>query len=179
MNRIGFIGGSDCVKIMRGDWYDLWEIKTQRKEPDDLSYNHQVQVGIRTENYNLEVFAKEYEVELENFQKEFVMNWNGVPLKGTIDASVKDQTAIVEAKHTNSFTKIDAQVDRYYPQLQFYMWLSNTTLCYFPNFFGNGKPWKCVAIPKDGEFIDRLKEKLVVFWQYVLRDDEPPKGEEL
>ena len=27
MKRTGFIGGSDCVKIMNGQWYELWEIK--------------------------------------------------------------------------------------------------------------------------------------------------------
>tara|TARA_R100000742_G_C4204314_1_gene32510 strand:- start:17 stop:553 length:537 start_codon:yes stop_codon:yes gene_type:complete len=178
MDRTGFIGGSDCSKIMQGDWYDLWMVKTGRKKSDDLSMNWQVQVGIATEDLNLHIFSHEYEVQLENYQKKFEMNWNGVPLRGTIDASVKGSDAIVEAKHTNSFSKMDAQVDRYYPQLQFYMWVANASLCYFPNLFGNGKPWKCVAINKDGEFIERLKEKLVVFWQYVLRDDEPPKGEE-
>mgnify|MGYP001181742788 FL=1 len=178
MNRTGFIGGSDCTKIMGDDWYDLWQIKTKRKEPEDLSNNHQVQIGILTEAYNLQVFAKEYECGLENFQKEFALNYNGVPLKGTIDASVVGQSAIVEAKHTNSFAKIDAQVNRYYAQLQFYMWLSNTSLCYFPNFFGNGKPWKCIAVPKDGAFLDRLKEKVFKFWQYVIEDKEPEiKGE--
>ena len=94
MNRIGFIGGSDCTKIMQGDWHDLWQIKTKRKEPDDLSENHQVQIGILTEAYNLEVFAKEYEVELENFQKEYTLNYNGVPLKGTIDESVVNLSLI-------------------------------------------------------------------------------------
>ena len=37
MNRIGFIGGSDMRRIMEGDWISLWEEKTGRKKPDDLS----------------------------------------------------------------------------------------------------------------------------------------------
>ena len=28
MERKGFIGGSDAVTIMSGQWYDLWEVKT-------------------------------------------------------------------------------------------------------------------------------------------------------
>ena len=32
MNRVGFIGGSDCVKIMQGDWLELWKIKTGREQ---------------------------------------------------------------------------------------------------------------------------------------------------
>ena len=45
MERKGFIGGSDCVKIMNGDWLELWQIKTGRVESDDLSRNIAVQLG--------------------------------------------------------------------------------------------------------------------------------------
>ena len=34
-DRTGFIGGTDAVKIMNGKWFDLWQIKTGRKEPED------------------------------------------------------------------------------------------------------------------------------------------------
>lgn len=33
MERKGFIGGSDCTKIMEGQWLDLWNVKTNRTEP--------------------------------------------------------------------------------------------------------------------------------------------------
>ena len=176
MNRKGFIGGSDCAKIMSGNWHDLWLVKTGQKEPDDLSFNHPVQIGILTEPYNLFVFQQEYDVELENYQKEYTMNWNGVPLKGTIDASVVGMQAIVEAKHTSSFNKLNIQIDRYTPQIQFYLWLSNTSLCYFPNFFGNGNSWRCGVIEKDGEYIDRLKNILPRFWSHVINNVEPKEG---
>ena len=29
MERKGFIGGSDCVKIINGNWLELWQIKTK------------------------------------------------------------------------------------------------------------------------------------------------------
>ena len=45
MERKGFIGGSDCVKITNGDWLELWQIKTGRVESDDLSRNIAVQLG--------------------------------------------------------------------------------------------------------------------------------------
>ena len=59
MDRRGFIGGSDCVKIMQGDWQELWEIKTNRRKPDDLSDNLAVQLGTFTERFNLEWFEKQ------------------------------------------------------------------------------------------------------------------------
>jgi len=45
MERKGFIGGSDCVKIMQGEWLKLWQIKTGRVESDDLSDNIAVQLA--------------------------------------------------------------------------------------------------------------------------------------
>ena len=59
MKRTGFIGGSDAVKIMNGDWFELWEVKTGLKEPEDLSSKLAVQLGIHTEDFNLSWFEKE------------------------------------------------------------------------------------------------------------------------
>ena len=47
--RFGFIGGSDVSRIMSGDWHSLWEEKTRRAEPEDLSDNLAVQIGTLTE----------------------------------------------------------------------------------------------------------------------------------
>ena len=56
MNRIGFIGGSDMRRIMEGDWISLWEEKTGRKKPDDLSDVLPVQLGTFTEQFNINWF---------------------------------------------------------------------------------------------------------------------------
>ena len=37
MERKGFIGGSDCNRIMSGDWLKLWSEKKGYTEPSDLS----------------------------------------------------------------------------------------------------------------------------------------------
>ena len=34
MERKGFLGGSDAVRIMNGDWHQLWLEKTGRVEPE-------------------------------------------------------------------------------------------------------------------------------------------------
>ena len=53
MERTGFIGGSDMMTIMNGDWEYLWQIKTGRAVPDDLSNVFPVQLGIATEEFNM------------------------------------------------------------------------------------------------------------------------------
>ena len=71
MNRQGFIGGSDCVQIMQGNWLQLWQIKTGLIESEDLSNNLAVQLGVHTENFNLQWFEKQLNVSLSNYQSEF------------------------------------------------------------------------------------------------------------
>ena len=88
MERKGFIGGSDCVKIMQGNWLELWQVKTGRVEPEDLSRNIAVQMGVYTEDFNLGWFANEYDCTLTGFQKSFEETIGSVPVKGTVDAMV-------------------------------------------------------------------------------------------
>ena len=115
MERKGFIGGSDCVKIMNGEWQELWAIKTGRMEPEDLSDNIAVQLGSVTEDFNLGWFEKRYKCVLSDHQREYEMMLGSVPAKGTIDAKWNDD--IVEAKHTNAFNNMEDIVKRYLPQI--------------------------------------------------------------
>ena len=96
----------------------LWLEKTGQQEPADLSDNLAVQIGIRTEQLNYQWFEKQYKSEnlnvhrvLEPWNKETgtcsltqELEWNGVPLKGTIDGWVCKNAAynqqIIECKHT-------------------------------------------------------------------------------
>jgi len=172
MNRQGFIGGSDATAIMRGEWYDLWCIKTGRTQPEDLSRNLAVQMGIHTEDFNLKWFEQERNVVLRNHQFEIQRNTDsGIPIKGTLDAMVDD--AVVEAKHTNAFNDMDGVIERYMPQLQLYMWLANATQgAYLSVIFGNSK-WESVHVQKDTNYIINLLAVIGDFWRHVVEDREP------
>ena len=84
MNRKGFIGGSDAVKIMRGEWLELWKIKTGRIEPDNLDHVLPVQIGILTEDLNLSWFEREEDNFITHKQLKIKKDLDGVPIKGTI-----------------------------------------------------------------------------------------------
>ena len=172
MNRQGFIGGSDAVAIMQGDWYDLWCIKTGRNLPEDLSKNLAVQMGIHTEDFNLKWFEQERNVVLHNHQFELQRNTDmGVPIKGTLDAMLDD--AVVEAKHTNAFNDMDGVIERYMPQIQLYMWLANATQgAYLSVIFGNNK-WESVHVRRDNDYIINLLAVISDFWKHVEEDREP------
>jgi len=174
MERKGFIGGSDCVQIMEGNWLELWQVKTGVSKPEDLSDNLPVQIGICTENFNLEWFEKRHGCKLSCHQSEFTHEIGFVPVKGTVDAMWNDlsYSAIIEAKHTNAFNNMDDMVKRYMPQIQLYMRISGASECYLSVIFGNSK-WESVCVSYDENYFNSMWAVVSDFWGYVLRNEEP------
>ena len=170
MERKGFIGGSDCVKIMQGEWLKLWQIKTGRVEGDDLSDNIAVQLGIHTEDFNLGWFEKQYNCALYHHQAEYKEMIGNVPAKGTIDAKWND--AIVEAKHTNSYNNMDSLIEFYMPQIQLYAHMADAKGAYLSAIFGNNK-WEGAYVSYDEGYFNSMWAVVSDFWGYVLRDEEP------
>ena len=54
MDRQGFIGGTDAIRIMNGEWLELYQEKVGLTEPEDLSEVLAVQLGVHTEQFNLD-----------------------------------------------------------------------------------------------------------------------------
>lgn len=170
MKRTGFIGGSDCVKIMNGDWLDLWQVKTGRKESEDLSRNIAVQVGIATESLNIEWFEHEYDCIVQDEQKSFEETIGLVPVKGTVDGVWNN--AIIEAKHTNSRNNMEDVLSYYMPQVQTYIRLANAAGAYLSVIFGNNK-WESAYVSRNDEYFNSMWSVVSDFWGYVERDQEP------
>ena len=190
MERKGFIGGSDMRRIMDGDWTSLWEEKTGKVEPVDLSDNLAVQLGTETEHFNKRWFAKHHttlEVETIVAQHHGVgngptkeMNWEGVPLKGSVDGFIhtdrKYFDEIIECKHTYDMNKMETCLQMYMPQMQFYMWVHQAKGCYLSVIFGNPR-WESVYVTKDWDYIHKMQVHLTEFWRLV-RDDTRPFADE-
>lgn len=170
MKRTGFIGGSDCVQIMQGKWLELWQVKTGRAEPDDLSNNIAVQLGIWTESFNLSWFEKEFNCILNNHQLELENQIGSVPTKGMIDAMFNGN--IVETKHTNSFSTMDKITEYYMPQIQLYAHLAKADGIYLSVIFGNSK-WESAYVSYNDKYFDSMWAVVSDFWGYVVRDEEP------
>ena len=170
MQRTGFIGGSDCVKIMNGDWLELWQIKTGRMDSLDLSHNIAVQLGIHTEDFNLRWFEQENKCTLHSHQLEFEEQIGRVPAKGTIDA--KWEEYVVEAKHTNSMNNMDNAIEYYMPQIQVYCFLAGAPGAFMSVIFGNSK-WESAYVSFNQEYFDSMWSVVSDFWSYVVQDKEP------
>ena len=181
--RMGFIGGSDAVKIMQGDWYELWLQKTGQAEPNDLSKQFNVQLGTYTEDFNLAWFEQEYGVQVIDTQPEYKKTIKGIPFKATLDGVVKGADFIggkdnryygVECKHTSSFKKFNDILLYYSPQIQLYMKVANLPAMYLSVIFGN--QWECKLVSQDEAEWLRMLPILHDFWGYVVRK-EPPKAQ--
>jgi predicted phage-related endonuclease len=111
------IGGSDAGRIMAGDWVELWEEKTGRREPEDLSDLLQVRIGIATENLNLTWFERRTGIEVLCAGCKGLVHREHKFMRGNLDGWVPG--GIIEAKHTSAFAKDEEIVSRYYPQISY------------------------------------------------------------
>jgi len=178
MERKGFIGGSDCIKIMQGDWLPLWKVKTGYEEPEDLSDNLAVQMGVWTEPFNLRWFEKQYDCSVKDRQLELLTNQGSIPCKATIDGTWNG--AVIEAKHTNAFNSMDSVIEYYMPQVQFYIHMLGVANlgcrgAHLSVIFGNNK-WESAFVSADHDYFHSMFAVVSDFWKYVENNTPPPEA---
>ena len=187
-DRKDFIGGTDAIRIMNGQWVDLYQEKLGIVEPEDLSDSLPVQLGVHTEQFNLDWWTTRHQPGFNMAGTRVRMQFglgsgdlnamHGVPMFGTADMMCIDsqnKSYLVEAKHTNSFTNMEGVLERYMPQLQFYMFL-HKNFCqsegfkddgiYLSVIFGNSK-WESKHISYDHAYTMNMISLIVKFWRHV------------
>jgi predicted phage-related endonuclease len=125
MDRRYFIGGSDARVIMgddEGALIRLWREKRGEVEPEDLSDNLIVQLGLATEDLNRRWYEANTEQVITDIQKQVrhpALKW----MVATLDGRVQGSDAVFEAKFMLpwSFSE-QAAAEKYMPQLQHNMW---------------------------------------------------------
>ena len=169
-SRAKRIGGSDANMIMGGKVYRLWQERTGRIEPEDLSMNLNVIMGTFTEPLNRHWFEKITGLLTEppslviHPEYEFL----GANLDGTCNGLPW------EAKHTGQYTKDDEVVERYYPQLQHQMMVMGAPQAILSVFFGNNR-YQSFTISQDLEYQQHLAAQEMKLWRCI-ETDTPPEG---
>jgi putative phage-type endonuclease len=151
LNRRGFIGGSDAQVIMGSDeaaLLRLWREKRGEAEPEDLSDNLIVQLGLVTESLNRHWFERNTGHVITNVQRRIehpVSRW----MAATLDGMVEQAGLVFEAKFMLpwSFSE-DAAAEKYMPQLQHNMWVTNAKAAALSIITGGGR-WVEITIPAD------------------------------
>ena len=174
--RIGFLGGSDARIIMGNDeagLLRLWREKRGEIEPEDLSENLIVQLGVVTEPLNRHWFERNTGQTLKDVQRRFrhpVIRW----MAATLDGVVVDTGAVFEAKFMLpwSFSE-EAAAEKHMAQLQHNMWVTNAKLAVLSVITGGGK-WVEITIPADSLYQHLLLTAEKRFWRCV-ENGEPPQ----
>jgi YqaJ-like recombinase protein len=125
-DRRRFIGGSDARIIMGSDeqaLIRLWREKRGEVEPEDLSGNLVVQLGVATEDLNRRWYEANTGQLITDIQKRVrhpALRW----MAATLDGRVEGSDAVFEAKFMLpwSFSE-EAAAEKYMPQLQHNMWV--------------------------------------------------------
>src|SRR6266487_2280238 len=174
--RRTFVGGSDARIIMGQDeagLLRLWREKRGELEPLDLSGNLVVQLGIVTEPLNRHWFERNTGQSLKDIQRRIrhpVVRWMGA----TLDGVVVETGAVFEAKFMLpwSFSE-EAAAEKYMPQLQHNMWVTNVKVAVLSIITGGGK-WVEISIPADSLYQHLLLTAEKKFWRCV-ETGEPPR----
>jgi predicted phage-related endonuclease len=183
-SRRAFIGGSDARIIMGSDeaaLIRLWREKRGEAEPEDLSGNLIVQLGLVTEALNRHWYERNTGQAVECVQHRLrhpVLRWMGA----TLDGIVAGSGAVFEAKFMLpwSFSE-ESAVEKHTAQLQHNMWVTNSRLAALSVITGGGK-WVEIKISADPLYQHLLLTAEKKFWRCVqsgemphLIDAEPPR----
>ena len=176
LERRGFIGGSDARIIMGADeaallW--LWREKRGQAEPEDLSGNLIVQLGLVTEPLNRLWYERNTGHVIKDTQRHVrhpVLHRMGATLDGVIEQT----GAVFEAKFMLpwSFSE-EAAAEKHMAQVQHNMWVTNAKAAVLSVITGGGK-WVEITIPADSLYQHLLLTAEKKFWRCV-ETGEPPR----
>src|SRR5271170_8212557 len=175
-NRRTFIGGSDARIIMGDDQealLQLWREKRGKVEPEDLSGNLVVQLGLVTEPLNRRWYERNAGQVLTGVQSRVqhpVVRWMAATLDGVVEAT----GAVFEAKFMLpwSFSE-EFAAEKYMAQLQHNMWVTNARMAALSIITGGGK-WVEISIAADPLYQHLLLTAERKFWRCV-SFGEPPR----
>ena len=173
--RRQYIGGSDARIIMGSDeaaLLRLWREKRGEAEPEDLSGNLIVQLGLATEPLNRQWYERttgQVVKDVQSWVRHPVLRW----MAATLDGIVEGTGAVFEAKFMLpwSFSE-EAAAEKHMAQLQHNMWVTNATAAVLSIITGGGK-WVEIKIPADSLYQHLLLTAEKKFWRCVESGERP------
>ena len=174
-DRRYFIGGSDARIIMGDDeeaLLRLWREKRGEVEPEALSSNLIVQLGVVTEDLNRRWFEATTGHVITDVQRQIrhpMLRWMAATLDGRVEAT----GAVLEAKFMLpwSFSE-ETAVEKYAPQLQHNLWVVAGRTAVLSVITGGGK-WVGIDVPADPLYQHLIVTAERKFWRCV-ESGEPP-----
>lgn len=195
-NRKNGIGGSEVSAIIGQNPYmnnvELWELKTGRKTPEDISERSYVKYGTNAEEHLRELFKLDFpEYSVEYIENNSFQNSKYPWALASLDGWLTDENGrkgVWECKTTNILhpaqkAKWDKQIpNNYYCQVLFYMAVIEADFALLKAQMKtviDGVPYlqtQHYKIEREEvqDDIDFLMKKGAEFWEYVKSDQRPP-----
>lgn len=175
-NRLKGLGGSDANTILSGDKkkiLQLWEVKTEKREPEDLRHILPVQIGRATEELNCRwyEFVTGHRVTHRNHEFTNPLEpHRRAEVDGLTKAASDDAAAVMDAKHT-AF-KSDGIVEKCMPQAHHNMDMVGLRRFVFSVFVGTLKH-EILEVEYDPEYAALVRDAEDRFWEAVQKDEPP------
>jgi len=174
-DRRCFIGGSDARVILGNNeaaLLRLWREKRGEVEPEDLSGNLVIQLGVATEDLNRRWYQANTGQVLTDVQRQIrhpVLRWMAATLDGRVEAT----GAVFEAKFMLpwSFSE-EAAAEKYMPQLQHNMSVVAARSAVLSVITGGGK-WVEITTHADPLYQHLIVTAERKFWRCVERGERP------
>lgn len=170
-----FIGGSDARTVMGEEEAALVRLLREKRgeiEPEDLSGNLIVQLGVVTEDLNRRWFERntgQTITEVQRFVQHPVNRW----MAATLDGKVEATGAVFEAKFMLPWQfSEEIAAEKYMPQLQHNMWVTNAKTAVLSIVTGGGK-WVEITLPADPLYQHLLLTAERKFWRCVQSGEQP------
>ena len=159
--------GDDETALLR-----LWREKRGEIEPEDLTANLIVQLGVVTEHLNRHWYERNTGQVVTEVQRQVfhpVKRW----MAATIDGMVEGTGAVFEAKFMLPWTfSEEAAAEKHMAQLQHNMWVTASRTAVLSIITGGGK-WVEMTIPADPLYQHLLLTAEKKFWRCVETGETP------
>jgi len=171
--RRHFVGGSDARIIIGDDeaaLVRLWREKRGEAEPEDLSGNLIVQLGLATENLNRKWYQAQTGRVISDVQMwrcHPTLRWMAATLDGRVDGDVFEAKFMLLWQFSE-----EAAVEKYAPQLQHNMFVVAARNAVLSVITGGGR-WLEIKVHADPLYQHLLVTAERKFWKCV-ENGEPP-----
>jgi putative phage-type endonuclease len=172
-DRTQFIGGSDIAAVMGASRWktplQLWSEKAGKVDPDDLSNNEAVQLGIELENFVAKKFERETGKKVRRAPDDYIHPDHSM-FRCQVDRLVTGTDEILEAKTCSAWKAKEWEGENipmeYILQVSWQLYITGRKVGWIAVLIG-GQKFRYKRIEADPELFMRMEEAALQFWQMV------------
>jgi hypothetical protein len=173
--RKGKLTASRVSVLMKGDEEGIMRLYQEMIGdpafvPDDLSHVWPVRLGEATEQLNLSWYSEKNGGLSRH--GEVAIHHRYPWAAATLDAWIDDLQCPIEAKHVGGREPLEIVIERYQPQMQWQMFITDATQCALSVIMGASEP-TIDFIPRDQEYIGIMIERGKQFMDCVAQRKPP------